>query len=175
MIELIENTAKNATISIQSKVAVYNESIRFKHSNSIHACLSFHRGENRQSIQADLNRFIERLAVSAGVGLHTLAVAGLVIEAEEPVAVGMTETITASHAHLLVRSPKSRVTGKTVARVREHLPEIQKNLKSVSSMVLEPVFDLPRLLDYFTGEHNAQRPNARVLTINKTFQKDKSK
>lgn len=142
--------------------------VSVKHCNTVHCAVAFHRGADRRSIENTLAQFVATLAQHVGCNLNGLTIAGLMIERQEAVIPGMAETVTANHAHLVIKSVKGRKSGKTVARIREHHPAIETAMAGTAfrSMALEPVYDLPGLLGYITGPKNAQAAGARVFTIN---------
>lgn len=123
----------------------------WKHSNSAHLSVSFHPGSTLPDARAGLERLLNSLSHHVDVYRGRLFVVGVILE----------EGPGHMHSHLCVKSPKSRKSGRTIARIREHLPAVQDGVSdsSVRSFALEPIHDLPGLFAYITGPKNLSNPS----------------
>lgn len=164
--QLTEKTPLMAINDLRGTLALYNVS-SYKHHNSVHCAVAFHRGEDHRNIENTLTKLVAVLAKHVGCSQHGITIVGVVIEQDVPVIPGMVDTTTSSHAHLIIRSVRSRKTGKTVSRIKEHHPAIETAMAGTAfrSMVLEPIYSLPGLIDYINGHNNILALGARVFTI----------
>ena len=130
----------------------------WQHSNSAHLAVRFHPGSTFLDARAGLERLLNILATRVDIYRGRLFVVGVILQ-EEPGHL---------HAHLAIKSPKSRKSGRTISRIREHLPAVQEGVSdsAVRSFTLEPVHDLTGLFDYITGPRNLCNPsNTKTWTI----------
>ncbi|MDY0280759.1 MAG: hypothetical protein RBR35_09385 [Salinivirgaceae bacterium] len=123
----------------------------WQHSNSAHLAVRFHPGSTFLDARAGLERLLNILATRVDIYRGRLFVVGVILE----------EGPGHMHSHLCVKSPKSRKSGRTIARIREHLPAVQGGVSdsSVRSFALEPIHDLPGLFAYITGPKNLSNPS----------------
>jgi len=78
-----------------------------------------------------------------------------------------------NHIHLCIRSPKSRVTGKTVSTLSSDMKDslcrswegMTGTPVSGSAAKIETIFDIAGLLGYMAGTHNADRPLQEMYLI----------
>lgn len=123
----------------------------WQHSTSAHLSVRFHPGTTLPDARAGLERLLNSLSHHVDVYRGRLFVVGVILE----------EGPGHMHSHLCVKSPKSRKSGRTIARIREHLPAVQDGVSdsSVRSFALEPIHDLPGLFAYITGPKNLSNPS----------------
>lgn len=130
----------------------------WQHSTSAHLAVRFHPGTTLPDARAGLERLLNALSTRVDIYRGRLFVVGVILE----------EGPGHMHAHLAVKSPKSRKSGRTISRIREHLPAVMDGVSdsSVRSFTLEPIHDLPGLLGYITGPRNLCNPsNTKTWTI----------
>ena len=129
----------------------------WQHSNSAHLCVRFRPGSTIPDAKTGMERLLNALSTKVDIHRGRLFAVGVLLQ-EEPGHM---------HAHLLVKSPKSRKSGKTIARIREHLPDVMDGIadSSVRSFALEPIHDLPGLFDYVVGPKNLCNPTTTKAWI----------
>ena len=169
-LQVIESAPLSASEWFRESVSVYNESPptdeptiptgQIKHRNSVHVALTFDRGATLEEITVAMDRFVNILSNKTEVQCRRFFIAGVMIEEQVRPLPGLPSQ-PACHAHLVIRSPKGRRTGRTVARIQEHHPAIMDGLSdsALHSFVMEPVYDLPGLLAYITGPKNLSNPS----------------
>lgn len=156
MIQVVEISPLLAMKELQAKVLPYKGS----HSTTVHCSISFQKSYGKELVIKTTNQFLETLAQHIGCKAAGLQVAGVLIGEyiHSPDAL--------FHAHLIVKSPKARKTGKTVARIQEHHDSIQEQMHggAFNSFQLIPIYGLDGLLDYITGVKNCMmRGNTSFL------------
>ena len=129
----------------------------WQHSTSAHLAVRFHPGSTLPDARAGLERLLNILATKVDVYRGRLFVVGILLQ-EEPGHL---------HAHMAVKSPKSRKSGKTISRIREHLPAVQDGVSdsSVRSFTLEPVHDVTGLFAYIVGPKNLSSPSTTTAWL----------
>lgn len=164
-LQIIESASLSVAEWFRETVSLYKESLtpdetttptgQIKHRNTVHVALTFDRGATLEEITVAMDRFVNVLSNLTEVQRRRFFIAGALIEEQVHPLPGLPGQ-PACHAHLVIRSPKGRKSGKTVARIQEHHPTILDGLSdsALNSFTMEPVFNLPGLLDYVTGPRN---------------------
>ena len=168
-LQVIENAPLSSAEWFRETVTMYNESPtpdetttttgQIKHRNSVHVALTFNRGATLEEITMAMDRFVNILSNKTEVQRRRFFIAGVLIEEQAHPLPGLPSQ-PACHGHLVIRSPKGRKSGRTVARIQEHHADIMDGLSdsALHSFVMAPVFNLPGLLAYVVGPKNLLNP-----------------
>ena len=137
------------TIGIYESDISHKEDTSWKHSNSAHISTTFHPGSTYPECIMALERFLNGLTFAINLFRGRIVVHGVLLETRQ-------EGNPLFHGHFLVKSPKSRKSGKTIARCRELHASIQEGISdsALKSFVIEPIHDLEGAIAYLTGPRN---------------------
>lgn len=151
-----EMTGKNASKRLEEQVALYKECYTISSNNSIHATLAFNERLHHDDLTSVTVRFLQELADHLCVQFSDLSVFGIMIQRERTVYPGTLPALPEVHAHLIVKSPRPRSTGRTVAKLKDETKDsIQEAmLDDVDSIVFRRIRDVVDLLDYLQGWKN---------------------
>lgn len=163
MLKINEITDISATIKELETIG-YNESVSdplsptctdtpWKHRNAGHLSATFHPGSTCQECRLALERFLNSLACHIQLYRGRITVHGILLETRK-------EGNPLFHGHFLIKSPKSRKTGKTVSRCKELHPSITEGVSdtALKSFTFEPLHDLKGAISYLTGPKNLSSP-----------------
>lgn len=149
------STAKEIEQNLHS-YKVYNHT----QNNSLMLTATFGRwtksGDHLPRMAADFARFMDLLLQVAQVKKEKVAYWGYLLI--EPV----------PHVHAVVYSTRDRVTGRTVARIKEdqiRLLEGTWKTSGYDSVKLQRLYDLEGLVHYLADRNNLSRPGQRWLPI----------
>ena len=168
-IQLTEMSRKNASEALAGKVTMYKELNKLHHRNTVHVSLSFKVDSTRGQMEEAITQLLASLGEEAGCGHLGMIATGVVLGRPTTGGAGVA-VVKAHHAHLLVRSSKSRKSGRTVARLPwSSIETIQQSIDGgyCQSFVMEPVYDADSLLSYILGDRNLGAEGSQVFMFEK--------
>jgi hypothetical protein len=133
----------------------------FDASSSIHATLSLPAGTTLFDASGYLDKWLLGITRVLKVNSHSLSYFGCLLSQPRP------------HIHLCIRSPKSRITGKTISTLSSDMKDslcrswegMTGTPATGSAAKIETIFDIAGLLGYMAGTHNADRPLQEMYLI----------